>query len=342
MSYRISTRLGDFDLDPVVSAAMDGLSREFPYAVVHVLRSKADHRLPSTLTPVFATNFDWHSSVHTHWALLRIARACPDWDRAEELISTVRSRITAEGMLAEREHLARNPSFERPYGRAWLALLAAESLSWRGQAPELAERLEPAAKENFEHLVAWLETLSYPNRSGEHGQTAFSFGLLLDAAETLGDPTFRELLERRVRDLYLSDRGASFAFEPSGHDFLSPILAEADLIRRILPASEFSEWLGRFCPDFDRIEERLPPVVVGDPTDGKLSHLDGLNLSRAWMLDRIGRALPESDGRPPQLFECARRHASAPLESLGHYSGGHWLGSFAVYLFTETLADELA
>lgn len=341
MSYRISTPVGGFEIGPFVAAALDGLDREYPYVVIHLLRSEADLRLPRDLTPVFATNFDWHSSVHTHWALLRVARACPEWARAPELVDRVGARLTADGLARECRHLADNPAFERPYGRAWLALLAAEAWHWRERSPEWIERLLPSAQMNFEQLGRWIEGLSHPNRSGEHSQTAFAFGLLHDAAKVLGSVVpgadeFRARLRESGARLYLPDRGASFSFEPSGHDFLSPILAEADFVRRLLPTSEFAAWLGEFSGDFDPIDTRLVPVRASDPTDGKLAHLDGLNLSRAWMLSNIADALPEDDSRRAGLARCAEVHARAPAESLMHYSGGHWLGSFAIYLFTES------
>ena len=176
-------------------------------------------------------------------------------------------------------------------------------------------------------------------RTGEHSQTAFAFGLVLDWARSRGETEMARLVEQRSRDYYLKDRGANLAFEPDGQAFLSPILAEADLMRRILSPTEFAAWLGAFLPELslDGSTGVLKPAVVTDRSDGKLVHLDGLNLSRAWMLEGIVAGLPPSDPRVAGLRHAARQHRQSGLEALNEqqYEGGHWLGSFAVYLVTQ-------
>ena len=173
---------------------------------------------------------------------------------------------------------------------------------------------------------------------GEHSQTAFAFGLILDWARTVGDGEMTSLVEKRSRDYYFADRDCPMAYEPSGQDFLSPCLAEADLMRRVLTQREFAAWLGAFLPRLPRDGSTswLRPAVVTDPTDGKLAHLDGLNLSRAWMLEGIVAGLPSDDPRIPSLRAAAAAHRASGLRSVTgeHYEGGHWLGSFAVYLVT--------
>ncbi len=180
--------------------------------------------------------------------------------------------------------------------------------------------------------------LTRPIRIGEHDQTAFSFGLMLDWARAAGDASFERLMNERIAAYYLNDVNCPLAYEPSGQDFLSPCLAEADLLRRVLPADRFASWLKAFLPRIpaDGSSSWLDPAVVTDPSDPKLAHLDGLNLSRAWMLEGIATGLPQNDARRASLSAAARRHREAGLSAVTgeHYEGAHWLGTFAVYLVT--------
>ena len=231
-------------------------------------------------------------------------------------------------------------SFERPYGLAWLLQLSAELHEWDDpQANRWASTIEPLEQEAAQRIKDWLPKLSHPIRTSEHSQTAFAMGLILDWARCRGDREMIELVEQRARDYYIHDRGANLSFEPDGQAFLSPIIAEADLMRRILKPAEFAAWLGAFWPglSLDDSPGWLPPAVVTDKTDGKLVHLDGLNLSRAWMLEGIAAGLPPGDPRIPSLWGAAREHREAGLEAVAgdHYEGGHWLASFAVYLVTK-------
>ena len=200
-------------------------------------------------------------------------------------------------------------------------------------AARLAEHLRPLEEAVRSRLLDWLLKLPYPVRSGEHSQTAFSMGLMLDYAHSKGEETFAELLVRRARDFFLADKNCPLAYEPSGEDFLSPGLGEAALMRRALNAAEFAAWLGLFMPQM----EALKPVVSPDPADPKFSHLDGLNLSRAWMLDGMASALSVDDPRFADLLASSSMHAEAGLAALTgeHYVGAHWLGTFAVYLLTK-------
>ncbi len=225
-------------------------------------------------------------------------------------------------------------SFERPYGLAWLLQLGEELREWNDPlAQQLSHNLQPLEAGAVQRLKDWLPKLSHPIRSGEHSQTAFALGLILDYARHTNDPQFVNLLTSKIRDFYLADKNCPIAYEPSGEDFLSPCLAEADVMRRVLAPVQFAAWLGGFLPGGDW----LHPEVVTDPSDPRLAHLDGLNLSRAWMLEGIASDLPDGDPRIPAIRASAAAHRNAGIAAVTgeHYEGGHWLGSFAVYLTTK-------
>jgi hypothetical protein len=342
------------DLDADAAGRFAGLAlacvhTEYPNKVSHVLQSDGDAKPPRALYPVFHGCYDWHSSVHGHWLLARLARLLPEAPFAGEARAALAKSLTAEGIAGEVAYLEREgrASFERPYGLAWLLQLAAELRQWR-EGPSSEENAEAAARwsralEPLERAAAarladWLPKLAYPIRIGEHDQTAFAFGLALDWARTAGDEGMEELLEETTRRLYLADRACPLAYEPSGQDFLSPCLAEADLLRRVLAPADFAAWLGDFLPQVpaDGSAAWLPVGIVTDRSDPKLAHLDGLNLSRAWMLEGIAAGLPDDDPRRAALLAAARAHREAALPHVTgeHYEGGHWLGSFATYLVT--------
>jgi hypothetical protein len=319
--------------------ALDCVHREYPNKVAHVLAGDADARPPRELTPAFYGCYDWHSSVHGHWLLARLARLYPDAPLAAPARAALERSLTPANVAAELAYL-RGPgrvSFERPYGLAWLLALAAELRSWDDpQARAWAAALEPLEVESAQRIMAWLPKLQYPIRSGEHSQTAFAFGLIADWAQVRGDVGMIRLLESRGRLYYGQDRGCALSYEPSGEDFLSPCLAEADFMRRILPREEYAAWLGRFLPELPKDGRAgwLAPGIVTDRSDPKLAHIDGLNLSRAWMLEGMASGLPPQDRRRAALEAAARAHAAAALPAVTgeHYEGGHWLGTFAVYL----------
>jgi len=315
--------------------------REYPNKLSHVLHSDADAQVPRALTPAFYGCFDWHSSVHGHWLLARLARLYPTAPFAAPARAALARSLTPENMAGELAYL-RGPgraSFERPYGLAWLLALGAELRTFEnGEGRAWSAALRPLEAEASARLSTWLRKLHYPVRVGEHGQTAFAFGLAWDWARAAGDRELAALLQERSLAFYGSDRSCPIGYEPSGEDFLSPCLAEADLLRRLLPQQGYARWLTRFLP---RIPAGggaawLAPGVVTDRADPRLAHLDGLNLSRAWMLEGIASGLPRGDARLPALGAAARAHRQAALPAVTgeHYEGGHWLGSFAVYLTT--------
>lgn len=321
--------------------ALACVGREYPNKISHVLNAPADATTPCQLTPAFCGCLDWHSAVHGHWLLARLARTFPEAAFAAPARAALAASLTPEKIAAEVRYLqAPNRSdFERPYGLAWLLQLAAELRQWNdSQVRSWAKTITPLERAAVERITAWLPKLSLPIRAGEHSQTAFAFSLMADWARISGDAAFAGLLRERILAFYGGDRGCPLGYEPSGQDFLSPCLAEADLMRRILDPIQFAAWLGAFLPavPFDGSAAWLEPAVVTDPTDGKLAHLDGLNLSRAWMLEGIAAGLPAGDPRIAALRAASARHRESGLAAVtgAHYEGGHWLGSFATYLVT--------
>ncbi|MEO5988562.1 MAG: DUF2891 domain-containing protein [Candidatus Eisenbacteria bacterium] len=330
------------DLSPFVEMAMSALQREYPYHLTIVLQRDEDAIPPRRLTPAFFGAFDWHSAVHGHWCLVRALRMQPGapWStRARTLLSR---SLTETTLAIERTHLMTpgREGFERPYGLAWLLQLASELRGWNDPAaPGMVHALAPLEAIAAQRLTGWLDRSAYPVRSGEHSQSAFALGLLFDWARDTGNAELLRQVTDNGRRLYGADRDAPIAYEPSAHDFLSPILAEADLMRRITPWDSFADWLTRFLPQVSgTLAERwLAPVNPVDRTDGKLAHLDGLNLSRAWMLEGIACALPAAHAHRLPMLVAAERNRTAGLAGArgSHYMGTHWLGSFAVYLLTK-------
>jgi hypothetical protein len=321
--------------------ALACVHKEYPNKISHTLLSDADVAPPRKLTPAFYGCYDWHSAVHGHWLLARLLRTFPDATFAQAAREALRQSLTPENIWQEDAYLRGEgrASFERPYGLAWLLLLAAELREWGDpQARQMAANLRPLEQAAVERLSAWLPKLSNPVRMGEHDQTAFALGLMLDYARVSGEGKFAALIESRAQHYYREDKNCPLAYEPSGEDFLSPCLGEADLMRRVLPKRQFTVWLQTFLPQIARSSSRawLQPVVSPDPSDPKLAHLDGLNLSRAWMLEGIASSLPQRDKRLSRVAAVAQAHRRAGLAAVTgeHYEGGHWLGSFAVYLVT--------
>lgn len=319
--------------------ALTCLHQEYPNHVSNMMDSASDARPPHELTPAFYGCLDWHSDVHGHWLLIRLLRMFPQAPFAAQARAELAGSFTPQNIAGEVQYLARKDraSFERPYGLAWLLQLSAELRQWRDpQAQQWSATLRPLEALVASHLKTWIPELHYPIRIGEHDQTAFSFGLIWDWAGVTADAPMRQLLTDAAHRYYLADRNCPLDYEPSGEDFLSPCLAEADFMRRVLDAPQFSRWLTGFLPGIPKRSSTtwLQPAVVTDRSDPKLAHIDGLNLSRAWMLEGIAAALPAQDPRIPALLEAAARHreASLPAVTGQYYEGGHWLGTFAVYL----------
>jgi hypothetical protein len=329
-------------LAPFVEMMLGAISREYPYHATLMLARDQDLILPRLATPAFASCFDWHSSVHSHWGLARALRFAPAAPWAARARAALATSLSPQRLEAEAAYLTApgHEGFERPYGLAWLLQLGGELRGWDDAgARHWAGLLLPLERLAASRLMGWIERLQWPVRSGEHSQSAFATGLFMDFARDANHPELIPRIAERAVRLYGADREAPVRWEPSGQDFLSPLLGEADLMRRAMPPSSFAPWLAGFLPPAEAPElaRWLTPVVSPDQADGKFAHLDGLNLTRAWMLEGIVSALPAAHGHGPVLAAAGERHRDAGLAgavSAQHWAGTHWLGSFATYLLT--------
>jgi hypothetical protein len=312
--------------------AMGHVTREYPNKLDHVMACAADVQSPRALHPVFFGSFDWHSCVHGHWLLATLYRRFPHLE-AEGIRDLLDDQFTVEKVGGEIAYLARPESrgFERPYGWAWLLMLAAElarHTSEEGRAWSAA--LKPLAEAFAERFVQYLPLASYPIRAGTHANTAFSLALAWDYATVADDWPLAEAISDRAYRWYGQDTNCQ-AWEPDGDAFLSPALMEAECMRRILSPPEFQIWFARFLPEvgLEKPATLFAPTHVSDRTDGKIAHLDGLNLSRAWCWRAIATALNEPE--KSVALAAAERHLEASLpEIAGDYAGEHWLASFAL------------
>jgi hypothetical protein len=321
--------------------ALKGLHKEYPSKPADVLNSDKDVQTPRAVHPAFYGCFDWHSSVHGHWMLVRLLRRFPDLPEAKAIRTALGTTLTAKNLRAEADYFFRpgTQSYERPYGWAWLLKLAEELHGWDDpDGKEWAKNLQPLADVIAARYVSYFPKQTYPIRSGVHPNTAFGLAFAHDYARTTGNKALRELIEERARTYYGKDVSVPATWEPDGADFFSPSLMEADLMRRVLPPDEFATWFRNFLPDLAKNEPKslLEPAKVTDRSDPQIVHLDGLALSRAWCMRGIASALPKDDPARKVLIASATRHAEAALAHVasGDYAGEHWLASFAVYLLT--------
>lgn len=331
-------------LDPALvtrlaQIALEGITREFPNHPAHVLIDAADLRRPRELHPAFYGCFDWHSAVHTHWQLVRLLRLRPTLPEASLIRAALDAHFTPANLAAEASYFAEpgRRSFERPYGWAWLLKLAEDLAAWDDpDAKRWSAALAPLAALIVECYLEFLPRLTYPVRSGVHSNTAFGLSFALDYALATGHEPLRARIVTCALAYYGADREAPAAWEPSGNDFFSPCLSEADLMRRVLSAEQFAAWFAAFLPTLARGEppQLLTPASVSDRSDGQIVHLDGLNLSRAWCMWGIARVLPPADPRHSVLLAAAEQHAAAGMQGVGSgdYMGDHWLGSFALHM----------
>ena len=330
-------------------AALGHVTREYPNKLDHVLAGPDDAKTPRQLHPIFFGSFDWHSCVHAYWLLATVMREFPALPESGEAAALFSAQITRDNVAAEVKYLEQpmRATFERPYGWAWVLMLAAEMERHRKQEPSAialeeatwpgterrsyAETLAPLTAAFVKRFVEFLPKATYPVRVGTHFNTAFAVVLASEYAEIAANDSLRELLREKANAWYRDDADCQ-AWEPGGDDFLSSALIEAECVRRVLEAPKFDAWLTRFLP---RIAERQPatlfrPVTVSDRSDGKIAHLDGLNLSRAWCWRSIARTLG-SHPLSPTMEAAAEDHLAASLPHLAEtYMGEHWLATFAL------------
>jgi hypothetical protein len=315
--------------------ALGHIDREYPHKLDHVLDSNADAQTPRALHPLFHGSFDWHSCVHGHWLLATVLRLHPQIEAAHEIRQRFDARFTSTIVGQECAYLARASSrgFERPYGWAWLLMLQAELLRHQTQQGKpWAAALAPLAQAFAARFHDYLPKATYPVRAGVHSNTAFALALAQEYAQQTDDAALLALLKTTANRWYSRDVACQ-AWEPSGDDFLSSALIEAECQRRLLSSTEFREWFARFLPNAAQREPAtlFTPATVSDRSDGKIAHLDGLNLSRAWCWRSIVAALDENDPLRTQALLTARHHLDAALpEVTGDYMGEHWLASFAL------------
>jgi hypothetical protein len=321
--------------------ALACLRREYPNKIEQALNDASQVQNPKTLHPAFYGCFDWHSSVHGHWLVAHLLRLYPSLPEGLQIRSALNQNLTGENIQAEVEYfnLEGRASFERPYGWAWLLKLAEELYVWDDEeAGKWSATLEPLVEIIVDKYLAFFPRQTYPIRTGVHPNTALGLSFALDYARTVRNQQLAALIDERSRTYYLSDSDYPAQLEPSGEDFLSPALIEADLMRRVLKADEFSEWFHRFLPQLEQGHPKnlLTPATVSDRTDPKLVHLDGLNLSRAWCMRNIAAALSPEDPVTQNLNDSALLHATDGLSHVasGNYEGEHWLATFAVHLLS--------
>ena len=321
--------------------ALGCIAREYPNKLDHVMLSGEDVHPPRALHPAFYGCFDWHSAVHSHWMLVRLLRTVPNLAEAGHIRDALSRNLASERIAGEIGYADQpeRKSFERTYGWAWLLKLAQELHVWEDPDGRTWSRnLEGLAQVIVDRYLSYFPTVRYPIRRGVHPNTAFGLAFALDYAREVGVPALEEMAVTCSLAYFDSDTDSPAGWEPDGDDFFSPALMEADLMRRVKSAGEFGPWLERFLPGLARGVPRslLEPVTVDDREDPKGVHLDGLNLSRAWCMTGIAKALPAGDAAGAVLAASAERHAEAGLEHVesGQYAGEHWLATFAVYLLT--------
>ncbi|MBB79322.1 MAG: hypothetical protein CL844_10015 [Crocinitomicaceae bacterium] len=323
------------DAKRLVQLPLDCVDREFPNKLNQVISSKEELLSPRQLHPTFYGCFDWHSSVHAHWSLVRILKIYPNIDEKNKIIETLKVHLSKENISREVEYfkLETSQGFERMYGWAWLLRLSQElNDSDIAEVRNLEENLKPLTKLIVNRIFEFLPKLKYPIRVGTHTNTAFSLTMIYDFAQSTSNIELVSLVKEKAINYYMQDSNCPISWEPSGYDFLSPCLEEANLMRRVLHKEEFKSWLAKFLPSLVDKKAFLAPGVVSDRKDGHLVHLDGLNFSRAWCLYGIAESVPEYS----YLIKLANSHVVKSLVSLydGNYEGGHWLGSFALMSLT--------
>lgn len=320
------------EAEKILELPLSCLTQEFPNRLGQTLGGEEDLKTPKALRPIFYGCFDWHSSVHGYWSIVKIIKTFPELDKDNKIRSLLDSLITNENVAIELSFFddENNRNFERTYGWAWFFKLHSELLSWEDEdAQRWATILQPMTDLFIKRYEEYLPKLNYPIRTGTHDNSAFSMSLTLDYARETNNDELEDLIVTHTKRLFEKDVQCNLAFEPSGHDFLSPCLEEAYLMSKILENDDYKVWLTAFLPAIFQSDFTMEVGLVSDRSDGHLVHLDGLNFSRATCLKGIARKLPELEG----LNNIAEKHFQAAFKNItgDDYMGSHWLGSFALY-----------
>jgi hypothetical protein len=324
--------------------ALANITREFPTIVQQIMTGPDDLPVrPREQTPVFYGSFDWHSCVEMHWLLVRLLRVAGDVVPAQEIRAALDGQFSGAGLAAEAAFVAgRNGTGQRPYGWGWALALVHETSTWDDpDARRWSRAMTPLADALCDRFLGWLPKATHPVRSGVHSNSAFGLSRALPHAierARAGDRALVGAITARAQAWYGGDADYPGGYEPSGHDFLSPALAEAELMGRILPAEDFAAWLAGFLPEIAAGEPAalFTPVIISDSSDGQIAHLHGLNASRAWCWRRLAETLPGGDPRIGIALDAARRHAEAALPHVAgdDYAVEHWLAAYAVLLLS--------
>jgi hypothetical protein len=318
------------------------VQKQYPNSPGLVMNGPADVQSPEKAHPAFYGCYDWHSSVHGHWMLARLLRLFPDLPEAAQIKKALDANLSAANIKIEAAYFAKpgTQAFERTYGWAWTLKLAEElHASSTPEAKKWEQNIQPLAEMLAQRYIDFLPKQVYAIRTGLHPNTAFGLAFALDYANAVGNKPLKDMLTSRANDYFAGDVDYPAKLEPNGSDFLSPVLVEADLMRRVLAPPQFADWFHKYLPELIKGEPKnlLKIAVVTDRSDPQLGHLDGLNLSRAWCMLHVAAALPANDPWRAWLADAGHTHAVDALQHVatGHYEGEHWLGSFAVYLLTE-------
>lgn len=325
-------KLTSSEAKQLVKLPIECIDIEYPNKLNQVVGSDSDLRSPKSLHPAFYGCFDWHSSVHGHWSLVRLLKEQPNLKEKTRIIKGLKSHLSKQNIAKEISYFKDSLSqgFERMYGWAWLLKLADEIETWNDpSAKQLRTNIRPLANLIVKNCEEFLPKLHYPIRVGTHTNSAFTMCIMYDYAETTNNQSFKKLIVERAIEFYGSDTNCPLKWEPSGYDFLSPCFEEANLMRRVYPKAKFKTWLEAFLPDLKSKSFKLVPAVVSDRKDGHLVHLDGLNFSRAWCLYGIAKTLPKEYGH---LVKIGNEHVEYSFGNIvgDSYEGGHWLASFAL------------
>ena len=329
------------DLPKIVKQTLPLLSREYPTILFEHLEQPQTIQSNKIQHPLFYGCYDWHSAVHSHWQLLRIWRMLRDSGKETAVSTQILSRLgesfeNIDGITIEANYLQANPSWERPYGLAWILYLCRELRQLDGELfAQWVSNLKPLETVAAQNILNWIPKLEFPIRSGLHSQTAFSMSLVWDWATTTEQKALRNQVQTAAIRWYGKDTNAPIGYEPSSADFLSPVLCSIELMSRVLEKEQFAEWLNNLLPDLHSPEAQRwqTPVEIVDEKDGRLAHFAGLNLSRGWMFSNLAKAIPHNNEQHSKFQQSADAHLKAGWQHVisDEYMLSHWVPTFAVF-----------